>query len=281
MQRRVIADSSANMLSMAGMDYQAVPLRVMAGDRVYADDGTISARQLVEELRSHKGRTTTACPSMADWQRAFGDAEECFCVTITSALSGSNNAAEAAAREAMEAAPGRKIFVLDSLSTGAEMTLLAERMAQDICLGMDFDEICQDIKSYQTRTHLMYCLQSLRNLAANGRVSPALAAIIGILGIRMVGSASADGRLELDAKCRGDKKALAAMVNGMRNKGYAGGQVVIDHCVNEPLAQELAQLLRAEWPEANIRIRETGVLCSYYAEGGGLMIGFESEPPEA
>lgn len=281
MQRRVIADSSANMLSMAGMDYLAVPLRVMAGDRVYVDDGTISPRQLVDELRSHKGRTTTACPSMEDWQRAFGDAEECFCVTITSALSGSNNAAEAAAREAMETTPGRKIFVLDSLSTGAEMTLLAERMAQDIRLGMDFDEVCQDIKSYHNRTHLMYCLQSLRNLAANGRVSPALAAIIGILGIRMVGSASAAGQLELDAKCRGDKKALAAIVNGMRSKGYDGGQVVIDHCVNEPLAQELAQLLRAEWPEANIRIRETGVLCSYYAEGGGLMIGFESEQLEA
>lgn len=55
----------------------------------------------------------------------------------------------------------------------------------------------------------------MSNFAKNGRVSPLLAKAVDILGIRIVGRASAEGELEPMHKCRGEKIALQKLVNGM------------------------------------------------------------------
>jgi fatty acid-binding protein DegV len=70
------------------------------------------------------------------------------------------------------------------------------------------DTIVEKIKEYQKHTHLAFSLECIRNLANNGRVNPAIAKIIGILGIRLVGKASNKGELEMTDKTRGSEKAL-------------------------------------------------------------------------
>ena len=60
-------------------------------------------------------------------------------------------------------------------------------------------------------------LESLRNLANNGRVSRLAASAAGILGIRGIGKASERGDLEQLAKCRGEKKALPAFLQLMKD----------------------------------------------------------------
>ena len=41
------------------------------------------------------------------------------------------------------------------------------------------------------------------------------------------------------------------------------------------MASVLRDKIVADYPEADVQILSTGGLCSYYAEKGGLMIGFE------
>lgn len=276
MQRKIVADSSADTLAFQGMDFTSVPLKIVAGDRTYVDDATLDPVQMVEELRNYKGKTSTACPGIYAWLEAFGEAEEVFCITISSALSGSNNAAQIAAQDYQAAHPDRRVFVVDSLSTGPEMMLLIEKLAELHQAGMAFDDICREITAYQQTTHVMFCLQSVRNLAANGRVSPAVAALIGMLGIRIVGCGNEAGQLQTMGKCRGDRKALAEMMARMKAMGYQGGKVIIDHCINEALAATLRDMLCSAWPSAQVCIRPVGGLCSYYAEQGGIIVGFET-----
>ena len=72
----------------------------------------------------------------------FGGAEDVFCVAITSGLSGSYNAA-CIAKEMYETEhPGRRVFVIDSLSAGPELTLLVEKLEELIVAGKSFEEIC-------------------------------------------------------------------------------------------------------------------------------------------
>ncbi len=276
MQRKIVADSSADTLEVPGMDFASVPLKVIAGTRTYVDDASTDPAQMIEELHSFKGKMGTACPSIYDWQEAFGEAEEIFCITISSALSGSNNAAQIAAKDYMTAHPERRVYVVDSLSTGPEMMLIIEKLAELIGRELPFEDICREIEAYQKTTRIIFCLQSLRNLAAGGRVSPAVAALIGMLGIRVVGRGSEVGEIEPIAKCRGDRKALAEIVVKMKEMGYRGGRVIIDHCLNESLASSFRELLRGMWADADIILRPTRALCSYYAEAGGLIIGFET-----
>jgi fatty acid-binding protein DegV len=80
--------------------------------------------------------------------------------------------------------------VVDTLSTGAESALIIEKLCALIGEGLPFDTIVEKIKDYMATTHLIFALESMHNLANNGRVSPLVAKFAGALGIRVIGKAS-------------------------------------------------------------------------------------------
>ncbi|MBO4976941.1 MAG: DegV family protein [Lachnospiraceae bacterium] len=276
MHYKIVSDSGVNLRRMeAAVDYATVPLKIFTDEREFIDNLELDIREMVSYLKEYKGKSGTACPSVSDWLDAFGDAERVFCFTITSTLSGSYNAACVAKADYEAEYPGRSVVIVDSLSAGPEMQIWIERVAEMIMQGKGFEEICDEISTYKEKTGLMFSLESLKNLANNGRVSPLVAGVAGALGIRIVGRASAGGELEPMDKCRGEKKALAKIISRMKEMGFKGGKVLIDHCNNLSAADQLKQQIMQEYPEAGISIGETCGLCSFYAEKGGLMIGFE------
>ncbi len=275
MNFKIVSDSSSNLLHFAGVPYATVPLKIMTEQREYVDDTALDVTGMVSDLRTVKGKTSTSCPNIYEWKTAMADADAVFAITITSNLSGSYAAALQAKAELLEEHPEKRICILDSLSTGPEMQLVIERLASLIALGKDFETIECEIREYMKHTHLIFCLQSLVNLARNGRVNPVVAKIAGVLGIRIVGVASEVGTLELLHKPRGAQKALLTVIEVMKANNYKGGPVRIAHCNNEVGATTLAAKLRAVYPDAEIKIVPTTALCSFYAEEGGLMIGYE------
>ena len=274
MKRKIVADSSSNMHTLDGVDYTSAALVVSTNEHEYKDDAKLNVRQMVDELKSYKGRSGTACPGVGEWIEAFGDADEVFCSTITSNLSGSYNAAMSAKEQYEEEHPGRKVFVLDSYSAGPEMKLHIAKMKELILAGLDYETICEKLKEYTKSTALQFCLENMHNLANNGRVNAAVAAITGMLGIRVIGDATG-GVLNPTDKVRGERKAVACLVNNIKAAGYKGRKMFIDHCFNEKAAQALKDALLKEFPKAEIYIEPTYGLCSFYAEEGGLIVGYE------
>ena len=274
MNYRIVSDSSANLQTCKEAGFVSVPLKILAGDREFTDDSRLNAEEMTDYLQSYKGKSGTSCPNIADWLDAFEGADGVFAVTITSALSGAYTSAAQAAREFAE--EGGKAFVVDSLSTGPEMELLIRKLEEEIASGKSFEEITRAVTEYQGHTHLLFSLQSLSNLAKNGRCSPAVAKIAGVLGIRVVGAASEEGTLEPLHRCRGEKKVGDVLMSEMEKRGYRGGRVSVAHCENLPLAEHLRDLIGQKYPGAEVKIRECGGLCSFYAERGGLIVGFEA-----
>ena len=270
---KIVVDSSANMTADAYVS--SVPLKIITQRKEYIDDAKLNVAEMVWQLQTYNGTSSTACPSPQDWLDAFDGKPYVFCIAITSGLSGSCNAANIAKADYEQAHPGRKVCVIDSLSTGGEMELIAERIQEWIDAGFSFEEICEKVKDYQQRTGLMFMLESMQNLANNGRVNKIVAKAAGILGIRMVGKASDVGTLEPMDKCRGEKKAIATLADRMVSMGYEGGRMRISHCLNPAAAESLKETILAAYPGADIKIRATGGLCSFYAEKGGMIIGFE------
>jgi DegV family protein with EDD domain len=167
------------------------------------------------------------------------------------------------------------VFVIDSLSAGPELTLMVEKLEELIGQGMSFEEICDYVPEYQKRTGLLFILESLKNFAANGRVSPAVAKIAGVLGIRIVGKASEQGTLEPTDKCRGEAKSLSTIVKRLQENGLESGKVHLAHCQNEAGAKALQKMIEETLPEVTVTIGTNLGLCSYYAEKGGILVGFE------
>lgn len=275
MKFKIVSDSSSNLLTFEGVPYETVPLKIITSAKEYVDNTDLDIAGMVKDLRTVKGRTGTSCPNVYEWKNAMDGADAVFAITITSNLSGSCAAAQQAKAELEAECPGKRICVLDSLSTGPEMQLVIEKLASLIKAGKDFEAIECEIREYMLHTHLIFCLESLTNLARNGRVNPVVAKVAGVLGIRIVGVASEQGTLELLHKPRGGEKALLTVLDVMKHYGYKGGPVRLAHCNNEVGATKLAAKIRALYPGAEVKIIPTTALCSFYAEEGGLMIGYE------
>ncbi len=276
MQLRVVTDSSANISTLPGISFASVPLSVYVGDEEFVDDAACDVDTLLARLQSNKGRTTTSCPAPQLWQEAFDGAEYVICMTITSKMSGTYNTAMIAAREYEEEHPGCRCYVMDTLSTGPEMGLLAQKLAELAQTELDFDGVVAAIEAYRQKTHLVFILESLRSLVSNGRVSHAVGALAGLLGLRFVCCGSDKGELQPLTKCRGSKKAMAELQNAMQRLGWQGGRVRIDHVNNEEGAKALKSALLALHEGADIVISRCRALCTYYAENGGLLVGFET-----
>lgn len=276
MTTKIIMDSAGDIKELSGIDFACVPLKIQAGDRTFVDSNEAVAEEMIDYLKTYNGTTTSACPSVGEYMDAFGDAENVYCVTITSGLSGSYNSAAAAAREYLDVHPDRKVHVFDSLSAGPEMLLIAEKIRDLIHEGLSHDSIVERVKAYQENTHLAFSLESLRNLANNGRVPSVVAKAVGILGIRLVGKASDEGTLQPTGKARGEKKVIPELLKHLKSMGYNGGKMRIAHCRNEQAATTLKEELLKLFKDADISISKTGALCSFYAEEGGMLIGFEA-----
>lgn len=276
MTYKIVSDSSCNMFSLEQIPFENVPMKIRTDKKEYIDNQELDTAAMMQDLLKYKGKSGTACPSVGEWLDAFGDNDVVFGVTITSNLSGSYNSAMDAKHLFEEAHPDKKIHIVDSLSTGPEQDLIVEKLQELILAGKSFEDIVSEINEYKKSTHLLFSLESLKNLANNGRVSPVVAAMAGILGIRLVGKASDVGTLEPMHKCRGEKKALETMLSTMMNDmGYKGGKVVIGHGLNLNAAQTLKAMIQKQYPNANIMIRDHAGLDCFYAEKGGVLLGFE------
>ena len=109
----------------------------------------------------------------------------------------------------------------------------------------------------------------------NGRLASLSVQSLALLNIRMVGEASETGTLELLQKARGPKKSVQAAYDEIIKAGYAGGRIVMAQRNNEKCCQQLSDRIRETFPYADIKILPTSGLCSFYAEDGGLLMGYE------
>ena len=108
-----------------------------------------------------------------------------------------------------------------------------------------------------------------------GRTYPKAAGVIANkLNIRILGTASEAGEIELVGHTRGEKKMLTKIVDNMEAEGFTGGEVIIDHVENEAGAQALADRIVEHWPGSKTIVMPCNGLDSYYAEMHGLIIGY-------
>ena len=278
MKLKIVADSSANLPELAEIPYASVPLKLTTDQREFVDDETLDCKAMMAYLDSYKGRSGSSCPSVGEWVEAFGDADFVFTLAISKAMSGSHNSALQAKEVYVEEHPGRQVCCIDSLTTGPELILLAEKIRELAAKGLDFDGIREQVLAYQKHCHMIFMLSSVDNLAKNGRVNPLIAKAVGILNIRIVGRASDEGTFQQVHKSRGEKKGLAALYQLMQDNGYQGSPVRINHVFNQVGALALKELILADHPGADVTVTPTTGLCSFYAEQGGIMVGFEGNP---
>ena len=272
---KIVADSSCDLFRLKHTEFETAPMKIITAEREFIDDTSLDVDGMANYLYQFKGKSKSSCPNTTDWIDAFGDADEIYCVTITSGLSGSYNSACAAKQIYESENEGKRVHVFDTLSAGPEITLIIEKIEECIDKDMSYEDICNCVTAYMKKTGLVFMLKSLKTFANNGRVSPIVAKLVGIASICVVGKASDEGTLEPMHKPRGERRALETLVGCLEKEGFKTGKISIGHCQNESAAEQLKELILAKFKTVQIEIHKFRGLCSFYAEKGGVLVGFE------
>lgn len=275
----IVSDSSCDIrtLENAAPDvrFATVPLKIRVGEREFVDNALLDTAGMMSAMHNYNGASTTACPSPEEWAEKFMMADNVLAITISSNLSGSYNSAFVAKDMVLEHHPEKNIYVLDSLSTAGEMVLAIWKANELIREGLNFDLLTREWDTWYQDRQILFGLANFDNLVKNGRMSKLVGFVAGVMNMRAVGCGSEDGRIELLHKCRGENRMLAFMLEEMDHRGYNGsGKVVISHNQNEKAALILKGGIEKKWPGAKVFVVPCGGLTSFYAETGGLIIGY-------
>lgn len=278
MKWNIVADSSIDLFelekSFENIEFSTVPFSLTVGSKVFVDNESLDKEELLREMSACKEASTSACPSTGAWLEEFEKDGYSVGLTITSGLSGSYNSACAAKELILEKNPDKKIYIIDSLTTGAESILILRKLCELIESGLDFEAVIEGVEAFKKTGRTVFALCCFDNLVKNGRMSKLKGFVANTLGFWGIGIASEIGTIAMKGVARGQKKAIAAIIGDMQERCGNAKDLILDHCMNEDFARQVEAAAREVWPEINVTILPTRGLCGYYAEKGGLIIGY-------
>ena len=170
--------------------------------------------------------------------------------------------------------PQKKIAVIDSLSTGPEIVLVVEKICDLIKQNFEFDDVVKYAKDYLKESKILFALSSFDNLVNAGRMSKISGKLAKLLGIWGVGEGSEDGKIKVIKKIKGQNRVINCLIDNISTRVECPEKVVISHCHNLSFSEKLKNKIRNIWNKVVVKINKTRGLCSYYAERGGIIVGF-------
>lgn len=277
MKWNIIGDSSCDLFelekSVEDVSYKSVPFYITIEDKEFTDDENLNIPQMVSFMKESKKASSTACPSPDSWQEKMMQGENNICVTISKNLSGSYASCDVAIKNMLEENPDTNAAVVDGCATGPSSVLTVRKLTQLIEQGEDFESVVEKTEKYVSGIHTVFALSCFDNLVKAGRVSKIAGVLAASLDFWGVG-VEKEGRIAFKTKVRGKKKAVAAMLEVIKENGFNGGDVVISHCMNETLAQKMKEEIQLLDDSVNVTILPTRGLNSYYADKAGLIISY-------
>ena len=257
----LVADSACDLHSLEGggdrVDFTTIPFTIRIGGTEYIDNENIPVEEMIEANETHAEIAQTACPSPEDWREKFAAPGPVIAFTISSALSGSYNSACAAKTMMQEEDPGKQIAVIDSKATGPEEAMLIWKARNLILEGREFDAIERELNETAEKIHTSFALASYHNLGFWG-----------------IGIGNEQGEIAMRGRARGSRSMIRFLTEELQKVGLAGKQIVISHCMNEKDARDLMSALLAVFPDVKVLVQPTRGLDSFYAERGGLIVGY-------
>ena len=76
MKIKIVADSSANMLTLDGVDFESAPLKISTTERDFTDNASLDVEEMANYMMSYKGKSGSACPGVGDYLDAFEGYDE-------------------------------------------------------------------------------------------------------------------------------------------------------------------------------------------------------------
>ncbi len=207
-------DINPQLLKEWGVKYLSLTFCFNNSDKEYTNED-LSVKEFYDRMRNGESAKTAAANS-----EAFKDAfieelkkgNDILYLGFSSGLSTTYNSARLAAEELKREYSENKIITVDTLSASAGQGLLVYLALEKKSKGADIESTAQFVRDNRLKICHWFTVDDLEYLKRGGRVSPTVAFVGGVLGIKPVLHVDNEGHLINVSKARGRKAALKALV---------------------------------------------------------------------
>lgn len=256
---------------------------------IYLPDGTEAVADLDWELmdpetyyKSMSGRNAlykTASSKRGEvisvYERFLKEGKDILAITLSSALSGTNQLCQQVAQELLEKYPERKIIVVDSLRYSTALSLLVVEASRKQQAGWSLEETAAFLEENKHRIHQIGPMDDMFFLVKTGRVSNFKAFFGTLMGINPMADFNRNGLAQVLGKFKGKKRAFDAVIEYMKATIENPHEqiIFIAHSNREQSAQVLAQRVQETFSPKEIIINHVGLSCGA-SVGPGLCAAF-------
>lgn len=271
-------DMSAEQLREWGVPYRCLSFRFDGDDTEYSNED-MPVEEFYDRMR-RGGVAKTSAVNPKNFGEAFdkilASGRDILYLGFSSGISTTYNSAASAALALSEKYPERKLLTVDTLCASVGQGLLLYLTLKQKKQGASIEEAA----AYAERVKLNVChgftVDDLVYLKRGGRVSPAVAFVGGVLGMKPLLKVDDEGKLLTVSKVRGRKSAISALVDayGESAMDAKNGTVYIAHGSCMADAEKLSGLLRERYGASDILIGDVGPVIGSHTGPGILVLCF-------
>ena len=229
-----------------------------------------------DQLRTADSLPTTSQPSIGDFLAVYEplleQGRDVVAVLIAGGISGTLESARQAAEEALRSRPGRRIEVVDSLSSAGGLGLIALAGSAAARAGADVDAVVERIEAAKEATKIWFAVDTLEYLRRGGRIGTAQAWLGGALKIKPI--LTLNGEITPLERVRTSGRAFERMVDYMHARDEDGADCwVIQHIQAHDVAERLIERGRDIFGTEPYFVSEVGPVIGAHIGPGLVGVG--------
>ncbi len=274
-------DITPDLLAQWGVKHCELRFLFNGEEKSYTNRN-MNAQSFYQRMRDGDSAKTSAV-NVEEFKDAFEQelkaGNDVLYIGFSSGLSTTYNSARIAAEELQEQYPERKLIAIDSLAASAGHGLLVYLTVQQKEKGATIEEAAAYAEEMKWRLCIWFTVDDLEYLKRGGRVSPTVAFVGGLLGIKPVMFMDNEGHLINRSKVRGRKAAIQALADKYTELATdkKGGSVFISHGDCEDDAKLLAKLIKDQHGADTQVITFVGPVIGSHSGPGTLALFFVGE----
>lgn len=277
MKIAISSDSTCSISQSLSKDMglYILPLNVIVDGKEYHDDVTINQDQLRDMMRAgSKIQTSTPTPYEIEtyFDNIFAQGyDKIIHFTISSKLSSMFGLFTVTCKEKY----GDKIEVIDSLSVCAFMGNHVRRAKKYIDEGLSFEETVSKVKEFINKDDVYFVPESLTFLKNGGRVSPTVAMIGNMLGIKPL-LRFTDGEILKQDTVRTYKKAFKSILELFKERNITASeyQLYVLNFDADTASDEVLSMAKEAFPDFEIEKTIVSINVCAHCGPGTVGLGY-------
>ncbi len=254
-------------------------LVTFVGESKVYPDSELAPTVLYDRMRKGDVAKTSAVNTEAFtalFEEEAQKGKDVFYLGFSSGLSATFHCAELAMKALSEKYEGQRFIAVDSLAASAGYGLLLYTLVEKKKAGATVEEIAAYAEEKKGSVCHWFTVDTLEYLKRGGRVSPTVAFVGNLLGIKPVLHVDDEGHLVNVSKTRGRRPALKALADkfGELAEDKENGPIFVCHadCLKD--VEILESMLQADYGRSIDRVVEIGAVIGSHAGPGTIALFF-------